>query len=176
MFVCLFLSRFNAFIPKGYVTDKGNCSRPRRGPQDRRSSNLSVRCAQISGDEAPLHRMAESKKLGKEKKGEFHRPPGSSLSASQITQPSIFAAWASSSSATVYPTPDVSKNFSKRRSHLGLANRTFIPPGRPPSHAAVLAATSLSFRPCKSTCDLVILTRLRQIQHLSSRCFLILFR
>ena len=63
---------------------------------------------------------------------------------------------------TVLPTPESSKKWTNRLSHLEMANSTRTPPGFFPSHAGSLAVISLGFLQCSSTCDRVILAELRQ--------------
>jgi hypothetical protein len=91
----------------------------------------------------------------------YPTPPGAALSsASHAIHPSIRAACAESSSvpsAIVLPTPDNSKNRTKRLSHLGLASSTRTLPGFFPCHASLRDST-VGFLQWSNTWDRVILT------------------
>jgi hypothetical protein len=120
------------------------------------------RCAvrNASGAGAPPTILKKQKKEQVEKRQEHaSRPPGgilstaASSSASHAIYVSILAAYADPSSvpsANVLPTPDNSRKRTKHFSYLGSANNLRTFPGFLPSHASILAATSLGLRQLRS--------------------------
>jgi hypothetical protein len=79
-------------------------------------------------------------------------------------------------SAITFRTHDSSRNFTSRRSHLGLASNTRTLPGVFPCNASALAARSLAPGQCSKTCERDMRADAWQNKHLSSAILWILLK